>query len=170
MISSRKTICISILLILLAIPIAFYIAGWIYFAAITETLVSWNTPHTREVAIATEFGSNLGLPTSAKDIYASSRTEGSQQNTIYLRFTATPDDIETFITSEFNRSYNKGQMQRMAISKKCFDDLPSASDRPTWWKPQIISSGAYIKKSDIEFGPQIWIDATTNTIYYYNFF
>jgi len=168
---SPKTILLSTLIVFLAIPVVLFTAGWIYFAVISETLVSWDTPHSREEALATDFGSKLGLPPSAKDIYALYRSEGTQQNLLYIRFVATSEDMELFIQRELDRRrriFPNDQLHQSPISKESFSNLPWAIERPRWWNPQAISSGTYIA-IDNGFGPRIWIDANSSTLYYYDF-
>ena len=168
---AKKTIVFSTLIGVLSIPVLLFLAGWLYFASISETLVSWNTPQTREQALATHFGSTLGLPISSKEIYAFYRNEGTQQNLVYIRFSAKPEDIELFIQHEFERHHQvfpKDQLLRLPISKSTFDGLPWALSRPRWWKPETITNGFYIA-IDSGLGPRFWIDSTTNMLYYYDF-
>ncbi len=167
---SAKIILVSTSLFL-AIPVLLFAAGWTYFASISETLVSWDAPHSREQAIATAFGSRLGLPISAKEIYAFYRNEGTQQNSVYIRFTATPADIERFVQHEFERHrrvFPNEQLARTPISKQSFHALPWPIMRPRWWAPEVVTDGTYIS-IDSGFGPRFWIDSTMNTLYYYNF-
>ena len=161
---------LRIILGIFAIPALFFVAGWIYFAAISETLVSWDTPLSLGEALATDFGSNVGLPPSASEIYAFHRNEGSQQNLVYIRFTASPEDIEKYIQQEFDRHrriFPNDQVVRSAISSASFHDLPRFS-RPKWWHPQKISTGTCIRINS-GLGPQFWTDTASNTLYYYDF-
>ena len=160
-----------IVLGLLAIALFLFAAGWIYFVVISETRVSWHSPLSRDEALATEFGSTLGLPPSAGEVYAFYRNEGSQQNLVYVRFTATPEDIERFIQQEFNKHqsiFPKETLLRSSISNESFQNLPWAVSRPRWWRPQTISTGTYIR-IDSGFGPRFWIDTVSKTLYYYDF-
>jgi len=157
---------------LIVLPLVVFVVAALFKSGAPEKRVEWATPLSLEAARASPLGAQLALPDSAWDILAFNQKKGANQNLLYVRFQASPEDMDQYIESQslqFRNNFPDDKISRSAITADSFRGIAWTLSVPTWWDTRDLTKGTYVRSASGR-GPHFWIDPAKSTIYHYAFF
>jgi len=121
---------------------------------------------------------NLPLPPSASDVYYLYIDRGTQDQDLFVRFSAEPKDAERLAKADFEREKAFREKIGRPIPDPVIENIPQSTTKkpwgwsslglPVWWRPEKIKKGCYIGSKPETFPIRhFWIDEEKSEAFFY---
>jgi hypothetical protein len=138
-----------------------------FLVSCTQIVYDTNGPVSREEFYA-RFGWALPLPRSAREVQARLESEGTQENTLYMKFRCDLGDLKSTIQQWAADPFYSTQRDVHPLSLKQ-SNYKGTAGSPEWWQPRRITSGYYMILPRLGGrGLRIWVDESASVAYLYD--